>query len=292
MAVSRIFVLIVLVNLNSMKRSSWILFIFLSLPALSQQLPNAIQRAQQRTYTIATLPQAGELLTLQQAVGQSVEKNYQVRINRSQEEIARNNYSKGNAGYLPTITGNLNSNGNLQNLRQTYIGGKRPPSRGYWGFNRTSNVGVNLNYTVFNGYARRSLYAQLQQFLQISTVNTRANVEATMAQVATSYYDVVRQVQRFIAFSQALDISRERLELARANYEVGTRSKVDFLSAQVDYNTDSAALLSQDQALRNAKIILNRLLVREPSNGVFRSRYHHCPAQSATGTAPAIAEYE
>jgi|UPI00039A0FA7 outer membrane protein len=264
MAVSRIFVLIVLVNLNSMKRSSWILFIFLSFPALSQQTPNAIQRAQQRTYTIATLPQAGELLTLQQAVGQSVEKNYQVQINRSQEDIARNNYTKGNAGYLPTITGNLNSNGSLQNLRQTYLDATRPPLQVYGAFNRTSNVGVNVTYTVFNGYARRSLYTQLQQFLQISTVNTRANVEATMAQVATSYYDVVRQVQRFIAFSQALDISRERLELARANYEVGTRSKVDFLSAQVDYNTDSAALLSQDQALRNAKTILNTLLVRDP----------------------------
>ena len=264
MAVSRIFVLLVSVKLNSMKHSSWILFVFLSLPALSQQTPNAIQRAQQRTYTVATLPQAGELLTLQQAVSQSVEKNYQVQINRSQEEIARNNYSKGNAGYLPTITGNLNSNGSLQNLRQTYLDATRPPLQVFGAFNRTSNVGVNVTYTVFNGYARRSLYTQLQQFLQISTVNTRANVEATVAQVATSYYDVVRQVQRFIAFSQALDISRERLELARANYEVGTRSKVDFLSAQVDYNTDSAALLSQDQALRNAKIILNRLLVRDP----------------------------
>ena len=264
MAVSRIFVLIVLVNLNSMKRSSWILFIFLSLPALSQQLPNAIQRAQQRTYTVATLPQAGELLTLQQAVSQSVEKNYQIQVNRSQEEVARNNYSKGNAGYLPVVTGNLNSNGSLQSLRQTYLDVNRPPLQVNGAFNRTSNVGLNVTYTVFNGYARRSLYTQLQQFLQISTVNTRANVEATIAQVATSYYDVVRQVQRFIAFSQALDISRERLELARANYEVGTRSKVDFLSAQVDYNTDSAALLSQDQALRNAKTILNTLLVRDP----------------------------
>ena len=85
-----------------------------------------------------------------------------------------------------------------------------------------------------------------------------------MASVATGYYDVVRQLERLIAFTQALDISRERLELARANYEVGTRSKVDFLSAQVDYNVDSAALLSQQQALATAKIILNRLLVREP----------------------------
>ncbi|UFH54301.1 TolC family protein [Spirosoma sp. KNUC1025] len=247
-----------------MKLSSWILLSFLPLSVLAQQPKNAIQRAQQRTFTMATLPQPGELLTLQQAISQAVEKNYQVHINRSLEEIARNNYTKGNAGYLPSLTFNANSNGGLQNFRQTFIDNIRPPQEARGIFNRTSNLGVNVNYTIFNGYARRSLYAQLKQLLQISTVNTRANVEATVASVATSYYDVVRQLQRLIAFSQALDISRERLELARANYDVGTRSKVDFLSAQVDYNTDSAALLSQEQALRNAKIILNTLLIREP----------------------------
>ncbi|WP_461080979.1 TolC family protein [Spirosoma flavus] len=247
-----------------MKLSHWLFLACLPLSVFAQQTPNAIQRAQQRSFTVATIPQPGEVLTLQQAVQQAVDKNYQIHINRSQEEIARNNYTKGNAGYLPVVTGNANSNGGLQSFRQTFIDNIRPPQEVKGIFNRTSNVGVNLNYTVFNGYARRTLYTQLKQLLQISTVNTRANVEATIANVASSYYDVVRQLQRLIAFTQALDISRERLELARANYEVGTRSKVDFLSAQVDYNTDSAALLSQEQALRNAKIFLNTLLVRDP----------------------------
>lgn len=247
-----------------MKLSSWIFFACLPLTAFSQQTQNAIKRAQQRSFTVATLPQPGEPLTLPSAIQQAVERNYQIRINRSQEQIARNNYVKGNAGYLPVLTGNANSNGGLQSFRQTYLDGLRPPQEARGVFNRTSNLGVNLNYTVFNGYARTALYTQLRQLLQISSVTTRANVEATVASVATGYYDVIRQLQRLIAFSQALDISRERLELARANYEVGTRSKVDFLSAQVDYNTDSAALISQEQALRNAKVLLNTLLVRDP----------------------------
>ncbi|MGF7214652.1 outer membrane protein TolC [Spirosoma lacussanchae] len=247
-----------------MKLSSWIFFICVPILANAQQAPNAIKRAQLRTPTVATIPQPGDLLTLPQAVEQAVRQNYQIQINRSQEEIARNNYTKGNAGYLPTLTGNATSTGGLQSLRQTFLDGIRPPLRASGIFNRTSNLGVNLNYVVFNGYARSATYTQLQQLVQISTVNTRANVEATIASIATGYYDVVRQLQRLIAFAQALDISRERLELARANYEVGTRSKVDFLSAQVDYNTDSAALISQEQALRNAKIVLNTLLVRDP----------------------------
>ena len=251
-------------NPISMKLSTWLFCLFLPLSVFAQQTPNAIQRAQQRTFTMATLPQTGELLTLQQAIGQAVEKNYQIQINRSQEEIAHNNYTKGNAGYLPVLTTGGNSSGTLQNFRQTYIGGTTPPREGRGIFNRTTNLNATLNYTIYNGYARSTLYAQLKELLQLSSVTTRANVEATVASIATSYYDVIRQLQQFIAFSQALDISRERLELARANYEVGTRSKVDFLSAQVDYNTDSAALISQEQALRTAKIVLNTLLVRDP----------------------------
>ncbi|WP_338872047.1 TolC family protein [Spirosoma sp. SC4-14] len=247
-----------------MKLLSRILLLCLSVPAFAQQPQNPIQRALQRSYTIATIPQPGEVLTLSQAVSQAVNKNYQVQINRSQEEIARNNYTKGNAGYLPSFTAGGTSNGSLQNFRQTYIGGATAPREGHGIFNRTTNLNATLNYTVFNGYARSTTYNQLQQLLKIASITTRANVEATVASVVTGYYDVVRQLQRLIAFSQALDISRERLELARANYEVGTRSKVDFLSAQVDYNTDSAALLSQAQALRNAKIMLNTLLVRDP----------------------------
>lgn len=246
-----------------MKLSISLFFSLLSFAVSAQQAPNAIQRVQQRTFTMATLPQPGEVLSLQQAVTLATEKNYQVQINRSQEQIARNNYVKGNAGYLPVLTGNATSNGGLQNLDQTFLDGLRPRQSINGIFNRTTNFGLNLNYTIFNGYARSATYYQLRQLVQISTVSTRANVEATVASVATGYFDVVRQLQRLIAFTQALDISRERLELARATYEVGTRSKVDFLSAQVDYNTDSAALLSQEQSLRNAKILLNTLLVRD-----------------------------
>ena len=263
MAYSRKFDPVVVVNVRSMKLNTCLLFSLLCLPALAQQPQNAIQRVQQRTFTIATIPQPGEVLTLQQAIGQATEKNYQVQINRSQEQIARNNYVKGNAGYLPVLTGNATSNGSIQNLRQTFLDALRSPLAINGAFNRTSNAGVNLNYIVFNGYARSATYYQLRQLVQISTISTRANIEATVADVATGYFDVVRQLQRLIAFTQALDISRERLELARATFEVGTRSRVDFLSAQVDYNTDSAALLSQQQSLRNAKILLNTFLVRD-----------------------------
>ena len=227
--------------------------------------PTPMQRALQRTFTLATLPQSGELLTLTDVVTAAVANNYQIRVNRSQELITRNDNVRGNAGFLPTVSFGFQNNFLLQNLRQDFFNAFQAPQRLYGVFNRNASVGLTASYTVFNGFGRESTLDRLGQLVRISEVNTRANIELTVADATTGYYDVVRQLQRLIAFRQALDISRERLDLARATYEVGTRSKVDFLSAQVDYNADSAALLAQQLSLRNAKIVLNTLLVRDLS---------------------------
>ena len=102
-----------------MKLGSCVLFLLLPTALVAQQTTNAdnaVQRARQRAFTVATIPQTGDPITLAQAASQAIEINYQIRINRSQEQIARNNFTRGNAGYLPSLTGTLNSNGGLQSF--------------------------------------------------------------------------------------------------------------------------------------------------------------------------------
>ncbi len=248
-----------------MKRFFWLLIGFLPTLVIAQQptATNPIQRALQRpTLTLATLPQAGELLTINEVITQSVARNYQVRVAQAQEQISRNDRSLGNAGFLPLLTLDTQLNRLDQNLRQDNFAPANP-IRAYGAINRTSTSGLNLTAPLFNGFATWITLERLGEVVRLSEANTRANMEQTIANAMTGYYDVIRQLQRLIAFRQALDISRERLELARANFEVGTFSKVAFLTAQVDFNTDSAALVTQEQSLRNAKILLNTLLVRD-----------------------------
>ncbi|MFC5409618.1 TolC family protein [Larkinella bovis] len=218
-----------------------------------------------RTRRNSTISQEGPTLTLQEAISAALEKSYQIRIFKSQEEIARTDFRTAKASFFPNVTGNLTNNNNLQNLRQEFLDGLRPPQNLYGITNKNTQVGVAVNWTIFNGFGNFIAYDRLGEVVKLNEVNTRANVEATVADVATAYYDVIRQLQQLVSLRQALDISRERLELARANFEVGTRSRVDFLSAQVDYNTDSSALVAQQQNVRNAKVLLNTLIVRDPA---------------------------
>jgi outer membrane protein len=229
---------------------------------LAQQQP--AQTPVQRALRNASIQQQGEQLLLQDAIATALSRNYQIKGLQTQEQIARNERIPANAGFYPLVTGNVNANGNRQTIDQTFIDNIRPRQFLRDITNRNTQAGVNLNWTVFNGFANFATYERLGELVRLSQVNTRVSVEQTIADVATAYYDVVRQLQQLLALRQTLDISRDRLDLARANYEVGTRSKVDFLTAQVDYNADSVTLLTQTQNLQQAKIILNTLLVRDP----------------------------
>ncbi|GAB4031660.1 TolC family protein [Spirosoma jeollabukense] len=245
-----------------MKLSSWILFTCFSFSAFAQQ---PAQTPIQRALRNATIVQQGEVVTLADAIQTALAQNYQIKVTQTQQQVAAYNTTLGNAGMLPTLFGNLTNNNSNQHLRQTYLVPTTSPTDRPGVISKNTTVSLNLNWTVFNGFATFYLLDQLKELVRISEVNTRANIEATVARVSTSYYDVVRQLQRLLAVRQALDISQYRLDLAKTNFEVGSFSKVDYLTAQVDYNVDSAALIAQQLALSNAKTLLNTLLVRDPS---------------------------
>jgi outer membrane protein TolC len=59
-------------------------------------------------------------------------------------------------------------------------------------------------------------------------------------------------------------LSKARLEIAQAQYDLGGAGKRDFLAAQVDYNGDSSLLITQIQVIQNAQVNLNELLAADP----------------------------
>ncbi|GAB3806317.1 TolC family protein [Spirosoma humi] len=247
-----------------MKLSSYLLLAFLPFTALAQQQTQPAQTPIQRALRNSTIVQQGEVVTLGDAIRTALAQNYQIKLTQAQQQIAVYNNTLGNAGMLPSLTGNLNNNNSNQHLRQTFLTPTTQPGDRPGVISRNTTVGINFNWTIFNGFATFYVLDQLKELVRISEVNTRANIEGTVASVSTAYYDVVRQLQRLMAVRQALDISQYRLDLAKTNFEVGSFSKVDYLTAQVDYNVDSAALIAQQLALSNAKILLNTLLVRDP----------------------------
>jgi len=220
-----------------------------------------------RLYFIALLcpviAQAQQILTLEEAIQQGITKQYSIQISRQRERIAANENSLGNAGFLPTITGSANKNYTISGLNQSFFGGLRPPLVQSGVNSNSGNAGVAMAWTLYDGKGMFILRDRFKELQNLGAKQTESNIENLIALISTTYYDIIRQSLRVNNFKKGLEISNDRLKLAKDRYEVGQGSKVDYYSAQVDFNEDKALLIAQEQAFTNTKIGFNTLLIKE-----------------------------
>ena len=204
-----------------------------------------------------------EQLSLQDAIRIGLEKNYDIRIAERQDDVAENNVTLGNAGFLPSVDARATRLFSENNSRQEFQA--RPPVVRSGASSNNISSSVNLNWTIFDGMGMFIELDRLKALEKSGKLITRQTVETTVADISDAYYEVVRQSNRIKSLEDAIAISQQRIDLAQAQYEVGVSAKVEILRAQVDYNADRSELLRQEEALQNAKINLNQLLGREPN---------------------------
>jgi outer membrane protein len=205
--------------------------------------------------------QDAPVLTLKDAIEIALKNNYHIQLAKNNSAIAQNNVTPGNAGMLPSVTGNFTSTNSIQNTRQTTSTGAINDINN--AHNRSINYGPNLNWTIFNGFAMFANFDQLKQLNQLGSVLLRDTVLVTVSDVMATYYTLVNQNQGLKALRGAINISRTQLRYANDKFQVGRASGLDVLNAQVNLNTDTANYLSQLQQFRVAKVQLNQLLVRD-----------------------------
>ena len=205
---------------------------------------------------------AQDMLRLEDAIQQGLQNQYSIQILKKREIQAANDNSLGNAGFLPTITGTATKNYTISGLDQEFFGGLRAPLVQSGVNSNNGNAGIAMAWTLYDGKGMFVLRDRFKELQNLGIKQTESSIENLIAQISNLYYDIIRQDLRVNNFRKGLEISNDRLKLAKDRYEVGQGSKVDYYSAQVDYNEDKALLLAQEQSYLNTKISLNTLLVR------------------------------
>ena len=205
---------------------------------------------------------AQKLLSLEESIQLGLQNHYSIQISKKRELQALNDNTPGNAGFLPTITGTLNKNYTISGLDQEFFGGLRAPLVQSGVNSNSSNGGVAMVWTLYDGKGMFILRDRFKELQNLGAKQTETAIENLISLISSSYYDLIRQNLRVNNFKKGLEISNDRLKLAKDRYEVGQGSKVDYYSAQVDYNEDKALLIAQEQSYLNTKISYNTLLVR------------------------------
>lgn len=204
---------------------------------------------------------AQERLTLVDAISLALKNNYDIKLVNNEELIAKNNVNLGNAGVLPTVSGNFSTGGSIQNTVQTQSTGTQRVTDGA----KSTNLGygVGLDWTIFDGFAMFANYDRLKALEQQGKVNSKAQILTTIGDVVAAYYNLVKQQQLVIAADSAIDVSTLRLRIANNKLEIGRGSKLDVLAAKVDYNADTSYYLQQKNLLGTYMVTLNQLMARD-----------------------------
>ncbi len=194
---------------------------------------------------------AQRLLTLEEAVQIALSENYNIQVARNDLEIAQNNYHPGVAGLLPTLDLGGNYTYSKRNTTQQFLG--QEPNNITGAVNTGYGGSVDLGYTLFNGLGNVYNFKRLKSTLALVDAQTRANIEISIMDVVTAYYSLAREQENFRIATEALEISSERLQRAQDLLRFGQSSRRTYLNDKVNYNTDSASLVTAELFLEKAQ---------------------------------------
>ncbi|MEI6048924.1 MAG: TolC family protein [Bacteroidota bacterium] len=207
---------------------------------------------------------------LKDCISIGLERNFSILVARNNETISKNNFTLGNAGFLPSIDLSGSHIGTMNNSTLDHTDGAQTISNGV--FNTTTNGSVALGMTIFNGFNAVITYKKLSELNVVGQLNTQLTVENLIADIVSGYFNYILQVQLMNNLKYALTLSRERLRIDEDRYLLGSGSKLEVLQSRVYVNSDSSNLSRQNEVLRSAQIRLNEMMAVENLSYEFSSK--------------------
>lgn len=203
-----------------------------------------------------------ESLNLESAIEKGLENNLDIKIAVENINLSQGDIRIGWGAFLPIIDATYARNYSQEDVTQTLVSDPEPRIID----NAKSRT---ENFTVAGIYGFRPeaivVLKRLGLLEEISQLQAKVTVENTIAGISTAYYRLVLELQRYKVLERTLELSQARLDIAQAQYELGGAGKRDFLTAEVDYNSDLSLLKTQNQIIKAARINLNELMALNPN---------------------------
>jgi outer membrane protein TolC len=211
---------------------------------------------------VAQSTHSQEVITLPQALTLGLKNNYSIILQQNDAQIAVNNNTLGNAGFLPSLNLNASQNNTISTTHQEQFSGTIKDVEN--GKSNSLNIGAQLNWTLFDGlnmFVNRKMLGVLED---LGENGTRIVVEGTVSDITLTYFGLI-QLRKLVKVAQdAVDLSMQRKRIAAAKVSLGAGSQLMLMQSTVDLNADSTRLIRQITILANSRADFNQLLCRNP----------------------------
>ena len=162
---------------------------------------------------LISVSSTAQQLTQEEAIAVTLENNFGIRIAKNNVQVAENNKSVFNSGYLPTLSasgaasyqqattitsfnGATNTDGTVR--EDIELNGLET---------KQYSASVDLDYTLFDGLGRYYDYKIFKEQYNLSQLQARETIENTILQLSSVYYEVARLSENVRIFDETLKIS-------------------------------------------------------------------------------------
>ncbi|MEQ8881746.1 MAG: TolC family protein, partial [Cyclobacteriaceae bacterium] len=137
------------------------------------------------------------------------------------------------------------------------------------------NATADLSWTLFDGLKMFATKDRLEEIQRSNEHLFRSQLQTTVSDVMKAYYNTALEQERLHLLENTLKLSEERVKISKDKYEVGKASKLEFLQAQVDYNTDQSAYVKQKEIISVRKFQLIEFLALQERDVDFNLDYQY-----------------
>ncbi len=209
---------------------------------------------------------SAQQLTLSDAISIALKNNYQIQIEKNNLKISTINNNKGVAGALPFVSMNASDQESRVDVNQRLNSGTEINRAGAYA--NSLNANITGSITLYNGYKITATQQRLQALQQQSEQILNAQIQNTIAGVMLRYYTVVREQHYVSTIEKSIELVNKQLELVQSRKKLGLSNDAELFQSQIDLNTRTLELSTQQALVKQSKIELLNILDINPDSSM------------------------
>lgn len=197
---------------------------------------------------------AQEIITIQQAIEETLHNNLQVKKSQYSEDLAGQNLKQSKLALYPTLNAGADQNmgWGRNNLGNTGI------------YENTQNYsfspGASLGFDLFNGLSKINQIKQNKILLEAGKANTDKIKNDLILQVITSYMEILYNKDRLSAAKQQLSVAQQQQKQQQELLDVGNKTLADLAESKSQTATAQLDVTTAENALSISYLTLAQLM--------------------------------
>jgi outer membrane protein len=202
------------------------------------------------------------VMTLDEAINIGLRQSQIMEISQLNEQIARGQVYKANAGMTPRLDWNFNTGTSINYVNQEFVDGRVIDRIGR---SLAPNTNLALTYNIYDGGLKRYRYKMLESQANAQKTQTEIVKDELVAKIRDQYIAILRQNSFMTFLENNLKFYKDRLSIVTQRWELGKIAKLDVLQSQNDLKTQENLIKIAAAQIVDLKSSLNITLERDAS---------------------------